>query len=583
MNENNKNFANSLSELLNVVSVIQSQTAAVENISGASKTVSSIIKNINKFPNNLEGFDSDSVKNTLTGVSTAVKMLHSTNSDINKALKDSIFNPIFFDNSIFKETERFADPSLIESIKNLAAQNGKTIDVNTFEKEKVNLYIENFLTTIKYTSQVFNAVKGFLNMCKSMNEIDPNNTGVSNDAIVFKKSLSSIKLIVGYISNIMDDPDMKNTLDYIARFQSEVNAYDGREAELLYLQEKMSKGKLDEDDSKKLNEHYKSKPTNIFECLTSLYGSVLEILKSINQFNKLEPANPAALAFNLQLSIWNLNVVISMIPSILQRINTKELKKIAHGLSPRNIETIKSTTTNEDNVTQKSDITKTVVDQMTPFQLIQHIFNLIENLNNIKVVNPVKVKIALLNLQVTFIWISKQILNIAASFKNMLNNKAKKDIMDGGKNAVESVAAITGSLAKIAADLETTAKKSLIVLLCFPAILLFVSTIKMITKVITGSFKNLNEDTKNTRQNINNVSVTILDILKIGLIIIGIATLSAILLPATIVAALVITNIIIFVNLLKTLLNNIDIDVRNIKTKTIAISLFIPLLLLILF
>ena len=68
----------------------------------------------------------------------------------------------------------------------------------------------------------------------------------------------------------------------------------------MYIQEKMSKGKLDKGDSKRLNNHYKSKPTNILECLTTLYGGILEILKSINQFNKIEPANPAKLLWNLQ-------------------------------------------------------------------------------------------------------------------------------------------------------------------------------------------------------------------------------------------------------------------------------------------
>ena len=71
MNENNKNIVDSLSEFLNVVSVIQSQAAAVENISGASKTLNNIIRNINKFPKDLGNFDGDVVKNTLNNISVS--------------------------------------------------------------------------------------------------------------------------------------------------------------------------------------------------------------------------------------------------------------------------------------------------------------------------------------------------------------------------------------------------------------------------------------------------------------------------------------------------------------------------------
>lgn len=569
MNENNKNIVDSLSEFLNVVSVIQSQAAAVENISGASKTLNNIIKNINKFPNNLGTFDSDVVKNTLNNISSAVRMLNSTNSDINKALKDSIFNPKFFDNSIFKETERFANPSLIESIKNLAAQNGQTVDVNTFEKEKVNLYIENFLTTMKYTNQVFTAVKSFLNMCNSMKDVDVNNTGVDNVTSIFKKSLMSIKLIVGYISNIMEDPIMANILDYIGKFQSEVNAYEGREAELMYLQEKMSRGKLDEDDSKRLNDHYKSKPTNIFECLTTLYGSVLEILKSINQFNKIEPANPAKLLWNLQISVWNLNIVIRKIPEILSLIDKESLIDIAIKMSPKTIETVNGTTATRagDTTVQNTATTRNVLEQMSPFDLIKHIFDMIEGLNNIKVVNPIKVWLAINMLSLTFKMIRKGFKTIISQI--VLLDTDLTNTLKTSKESTDSIKSIFDNIKSIIDNVLYIAKWCLIATPAMIPATLFILALKGFIN-LSLSLLQFKEDAINKSKENSGIFSNIVDILKsicqVMLLAIALSVIGVVAMPALVTSTLFIGLLVIFIKAVNVLVKNINArEVLNIQ------------------
>lgn len=565
MNENNKNIVDSLSEFLNVVSVIQSQAAAVENISGASKTLNNIIKNINKFPNNLGTFDSDVVKNTLNNISDVVKMLHSTNSDINKALKDSIFNPKFFDDSIFKETERFVNPSLIESIKNLAVQNGQTVDVNTFEKEKVNLYVENFLTTMKYTNQVFTAVKSFLNMCNSMKDVDVNNTGVDNVTSIFKKSLMSIKLIVGYISNIMEDPIMKNTLDYIAKFQIESNIYKSRESELTYLKNIMAKKSLSKKQSEKLNEYYSTKPTNIFECLTSLYGSILEILKSINQFGKIEPTNPVKLLWSLTMSVQNLNIVIQKIPEILNLIDRQSLVDIAVKLSPKNIETVNSTNATRagDTTVQNTATTKTVLEQMSPFDLIKHIFDMIEGLNNIKVVNPVKVWLAINMLSLTFKMIRKGFRTILGQIEDL------PETLKTSKESTDSIKIIFDNIKSIIDNVLYIAKWSLIAIPAMIPATIFILVLKGFI-ILSLSLLQFKEDAiKQSKEN-SGIFSNIVDILKsicqVMLLAIALSVIGVVAMPALVISTLFIGLLVIFIKAVNVLVKNINArEVLNIQ------------------
>lgn len=506
-------FSDNLSDFLKVANIIHSNLESVSNIPNAAKTLTQIIKGIDKFPK--ENIDVKNQSNALTSVSAAIKKLTADDkfglNSINESIMNSLFHPDKFKSTIFQEVEEL-DPSMLSMI-------GKEgITENDIDKIKTNHFINNLLLTSKYVTSIFNSVGSFASLCtkekiESFNNIS---VGISTVYTAFNAALLEITKTSKDLLNFKNLPASQEMLAIVEKFKQDSLIYEADEMTLFELEEKLKTddGLTDKEIEKYNKLKNRKKPQNFFETISALNTGVFGIFKSISEFGKLEPANPAKVLLNVQLSIANLNTVISQIPKIIKQIDANGLRKIALDMSPKVTDSIiksvfntgSSITTDENGISEnvsnsnsKENIIKESIQAMSPFDLIKCIFEMIDGLNNLKVVNPVKAWLAIQSLQITIKWVGSGIKIVLNSLVGL--GKRLTNVIKTAKETSDNIKSIFDNLKTISDNIIYVGKWAIPTISIMPVVLLFTKSLGGFVKAI---LKHLSmDDVKNNKAEVD--------------------------------------------------------------------------------
>ena len=567
-------FNDNLSDFLKVANVINSNLESVSNIPNAAKTLSQIIRGIDRFPK--ETIDVKNQSNALTSVSAAIKKLTADDkfglNSINESIMNSLFHPDKFKNTIFQEVEEL-DPSMLSMI-------GKDgITEKDIDKIKTNHFINNLLLTSKYITSIFSSVGSFASLCtkekiESFNNIS---VGISTVYTAFNAALLEIAKTSKDLLDFKNLPAAQEILAIVEKFKQDSLIYDADEMILFELEEKLKTddGLTDKEIEKYNKLKNRKKPQNFFETISALNTGIFGIFKSISEFGKLEPVNPAKVLLNVQLSVWNLNIVIRQIPKIIQQIDANGLRKIALDMSPKATDHIiksvfntgSSTTTNEGGISEtvsnsnnKESIIKESIQAMSPFDLIKCIFEMIDGLNNLKVINPVKAWLAIQSLQITIKWVGGGIKIVLTSLIDL--GRRLTNVIKTAKETSDNIKSIFDSLKSISDNIIYVGKWAIPTISIMPLVLLFTKSlggfIKTILKHlsmddvknnkaevdISDVAKTANIETKNGKNKVTflgSVITLLKEVMITSVIVIGLSVLVS---PA--LAAMVVTSLFLF-------------------------------------
>ena len=513
---NLQTFTDNLSDFLKVANVIHSNLESVSNIPNAAKTLSQIIKGIDKFPK--ESIDVKNQSNALTSVSAAIKKLTTDDkfslNSINESIMNSLFHPDKFKNTVFQEVEEL-DPSMLNI---LGKESITEEDLKGIDKIKTNHFVNNLLLTSKYVTSIFNSVGSFASLCTKEKIEGFNNisSGISVVYTAFNAALLEIAKTSKDLLDFKDLPAAQEILAIVEKFKQDSLIYEADEMVLFELEEKLKTddGLTDKEAEKYNRLKNRKKPQNFFETISALNTGIFGIFKSISEFGKLEPVNPAKVLLNVQLSVWNLNMVIRQIPKIIQQIDANGLRKIALDMSPKATDHIiksvfntgSSTTTNEEGISEtvsnsnnKENIIKESIQAMSPFDLIKCIFEMIDGLNNLKVINPVKAWLAIQSLQITIEWVEG---GIAIVLKSLIGlGRRLTNVIKTSKETSDNIKSIFDSLKSISDNIIYVGKWAIPAMTMMPLVSLFSKSLGGFIKTI---LKHLSmDDAKNNKAEVD--------------------------------------------------------------------------------
>ena len=323
-----------------------------------------------------------------------------------------------------------------------------------------------------------------------------------------------------------------------------VKAIDTSVKESNQLSEIIKSSKLDSSVVNSINDYFKN--------INFITSSVTKVFQSIMDIEKIKPVNPIKLLWNLELSVMNLNLIIKQIPKVLQGIDTDTMKELILNLSPSKTD-IKITKENK----KTTSVEQTSIDKMTPFELIKCVFDLINSLNDVKLVNPIKVYLSLKLLDITLKMTSNSFQKILGTLA--LIGKQRKNIINKSKDAVDAFKTVFDNIKTIIDDIFYINKWSLLAVLAMIPVLLFTSMLSTFMKMILSLMVPKNSE---SYENSINVFNSIINIIKnaviVALTLIPMAPIFIISSVALVVASLFVLALIGFINTVKTLTNSLS-------------------------
>ena len=323
-----------------------------------------------------------------------------------------------------------------------------------------------------------------------------------------------------------------------------VKAIDTSVKESNQLSEIIKSSKLDSSVVNSINDYFKN--------INFITSSVTKVFQSIMDTEKIKPVNPIKLLWNLELSVMNLNLIIKQIPKVLQGIDTDTMKELILNLSPSKTD-IKITKENE----KTTSVEQTSIDKMTPFELIKCVFDLINSLNDVKLVNPIKVYLSLKLLDITLKMTSNSFQKIFGTLA--LIGKQRKNIINKSKDAVDAFKTVFDNIKTIIDDIFYINKWSSLAVLAMIPVLLFTSMLSTFMKMILSLMVPKNSESYENSINVFNSIINIIkNVVIVALTLIPMAPIFIISSAALVVASLFVLALIGFINTVKTLTNSLS-------------------------
>ena len=323
-----------------------------------------------------------------------------------------------------------------------------------------------------------------------------------------------------------------------------VKAIDTSVKESNQLSEIIKSSKLDSSVVNSINDYFKN--------INFITSSVTKVFQSIMDTEKIKPVNPIKLLWNLELSVMNLNLIIKQIPKVLQGIDTDTMKELILNLSPSKTD-IKITKENE----KTTSVEQTSIDKMTPFELIKCVFDLINSLNDVKLVNPIKVYLSLKLLDITLKMTSNSFQKILGTLA--LIGKQRKNIINKSKDAVDAFKTVFDNIKTIIDDIFYINKWSSLAVLAMIPVLLFTSMLSTFMKMILSLMVPKNSESYENSINVFNSIINIIkNVVIVALTLIPMAPIFIISSAALVVASLFVLALIGFINTVKTLTNSLS-------------------------
>lgn len=430
-----------------------------------------------------------------------------------------------------------------------------------------------------------------------MQDLTKNITDVLNIVNIINDKLSSIdskKVDKAIMSSFRDSINIlleatkiindASKLDYFKQLTDEINKIN--QQKILYETYKqtltnISKKLVDNipltEKENELLTNIPYTPTNIYECLNIVTGSILSIFKSISDLNKIEAVNPIKLLWNIEITVMNLKYIINKIPDIFKQIDTNKLQDIVLSLSTSSINKV----TEEKNGDKKIKTTDSI-NKMSVIDLIKAIFDLINSLADIKTVNPINLLYSIKVLEITISLLINSIENIYTLLNSVY--KKNKRIIESGKSASEAISSVFNNLSSIQDSIIKISKNTFTAILLIPITILMVKMtgglINYILKVFSniGAPKKLQEHNDNTEH----IKDIINNILSISFYIITSSILLLPLIPSIIISITCVLGIATFIKLTEIIFNTAKrINIRSINRTTQKIHKIIKKIILI--
>jgi hypothetical protein len=310
------------------------------------------------------------------------------------------------------------------------------------------------------------------------------------------------------------------------------------------LSEIIKSSKLDGNVVNSINDYFKN--------INFITSSVTKVFQSIMDTEKIKPVNPIKLLWNLELSVINLNLIIKQIPKVLKGIDTDTMKELILNLSPSKTDIKK--TKKEGEITT---IEQTSIDKMTPFELIKCVFDLINSLNDVKLVNPVKVYLSLKLLDITLKMTGSSFQKILGTLA--LIGKQRENIINKSKDAVDAFKIVFDNIKTIIDDIFYITKWSALAVLAMTPVLLFTSMLSVFMRMILSLITIKNADLyENSISIFNSIIDVIKNAVMIALILIPMTPIFIISSAALIIASLFVFTLIGFIYIVNLLTDSLS-------------------------